>query len=155
MDTTTKTQLEAINDFRNALIEFELNGSAEATLKTSVSQSLRDIQVRDFALGVTSENHSPELVLSFITYLADTTITEEIAPIQSIRASYLYRLGNTPEAYLALDKATEASPNYSLTLLLRRVFGSNWPAEAFDAMTRELHPKVVAGIEAGANLEIA
>ena len=155
MDTSLKTQLEAINDFRNALIEFELNGSAEATLKTSVANSLRDIQVRDFALGVTSENHSPELVLSFITYLSDTDNQAEIAPIQSIRASYLYRLGNTPEAYLALDKATEASPNYSLTLLLRRVFGSNWPAEAFDAMTRELHPKVVAGIEAGADLEIA
>jgi hypothetical protein len=147
METTVKTQAQAVNEFRNALIEFEMNGTVETALKTSVAHSLRDIQLRDFALGITAENHTPELVFAFITYLGDTTITEEIAPIQSIRASYLYRLGDTTQAYLALDKATEANPKYSLTLLLRRVFGSGWPAEAFEAMTRELHPKVVSGIE--------
>jgi len=147
MDTQVKSQAQAVNEFRNALIEFELNGSVETTLKTSVSHSLRDIQLRDFALGITAENHTPELVLAFITYLSDTTVTEEIAPIQSVRASFLYRLGNTKEAYLALDKATEANPKYALTILLRRVFGSGWPAGSFEAMTRELHPKVVAGIQ--------
>lgn len=147
MDTTVKTQSQAVNEFRNALIEYELNGNVEMSLKNSVAHSLRDIQLRDFALGITTENHTRELVLSFITYLADTTITEEIAPIQSIRASYLYQLGNTAEAYEALDKATEANPKYSLTTLLRRVFGSGWPTEAFESMTRELHPKVLSGIE--------
>jgi hypothetical protein len=147
METTVKTQAQAVNEFRNALIEFEMNATVEATLKTSVTHSLRDIQLRDFALGITAENHTPELVLAFMDYLSDTTITEEIAPIQSIRASYLYRLGDTTEAYLALDKATEATPNYSLTILLRRVFGSGWPSGAFEAMTQELHPKVVSGIE--------
>ena len=147
MDTQVKSQAQAVNEFRNALIEFELNATVETTLKNSVAHSLRDIQLRDFALGITAENHTPELVLAFMDYLNDTTITEEIAPINSIRASYLYRLGNTKEAYLALDKATEANPKYSLTLLLRRVFGSGWAPEAFEAMTRELHPKVVSGIE--------
>jgi len=147
LETTVKSQSQAVNEFRNALIEFELNGTIETTLKNSVAHSLRDIQLRDFALGITAENHTPELVLAFITYLGDTTITEEIAPIQSIRASFLYRLGDTTQAYLALDKATEANPKYALTILLRRVFGSGWPSEAFEAMTRELHPKVVSGIE--------
>ena len=147
LDTQVKSQAQAVNEFRNALIEFELNGTIEITLKTSVAHSLRDIQLRDFAMGITAENHTPELVLAFLTYLGDTTITEEIAPIESVRASYLYRLGHTTEAYSALDKATEANPKYALTILLRRVFGSGWPTEAFVAMTQELHPKVVSGIE--------
>ena len=37
-------------------------------------------------------------------------------------------------------------PKYALTILLRRVFGSGWPAAAFAAMRMELHPKVTAGI---------
>jgi hypothetical protein len=147
MSTTIKTQAQAVNELRDAIIEFETTGVIGEALKTSVAHSLRDIQLRDFALGITAENHTPELVLVFMNYLNDTTITEEIAPINSIRASYLYRLGNTTEAYLALDKATEADPKYSLTILLRRVFGSGWAPEAFEAMTRELHPKVVSGIE--------
>jgi len=146
METTIKTQSQAVNEFRNALIEFEMNGTIEATLKNSVAHSLRDIQLRDFAMGITTENHTPELVLAFMNYLGDTTIAEEIAPIHSVRASYLYRLGDTENAYEALDKATEANPKYALTLLLRRVFGSGWPSEAFVSMTNELHPKVVAGI---------
>jgi hypothetical protein len=154
MSTTVTTQAEAINELRNAVIEYETTGAVNDDLKTSVAHSLRDIQVRDFILGITAEGHSTELVANFLDYLSDTTTTEEIAPINASLASYLYRLGNTAGAYKCLDKATEADPKYSLTILLRRVFGSGWPSEAFEAMTRELHPKVVAGIEAGNDLEI-
>jgi hypothetical protein len=154
MSTTVATQAEAINELRNAVIEYETTGAVNDDLKTSVAHSLRDIQVRDFILGITAEGHSTELVANFIDYLSTTAITEEVAPINASLASYLYRLGNTAGAYKCLDKATEADPKYSLTILLRRVFGSGWAPEAFEAMTRELHPKVVAGIEAGADLDI-
>jgi hypothetical protein len=154
MSTTVTTQAEAINELRNAVIEYETTGAVNDDLKTSVAHSLRDIQVRDFILGITAEGHSTELVANFLDYLSNTTTTEEVAPINASLASYLYRLGNTAGAYKCLDKATEADPKYSLTILLRRVFGSGWPSEAFEAMTRELHPKVVAGIEAGADLDI-
>lgn len=155
MTTQVTTQAEAINELRDAVIEFESNGFVNDDLKVSVSRSLRDIQVRDFILGITAEGHSTELIANFIDYLSTTAITEEIAPINACLASYLYRLGNTAGAYKCLDKATEADPKYSLTLLLRRVFGSGWPAEAFESMTRELHPKVVEGIEQGGELVIA
>jgi hypothetical protein len=154
MSTTVTTQAEAINELRNAVIEYETTGIVNDELKNSVTHSLRDIQVRDFILGITAEGHSTELVANFLDYLSDTTTTEEIAPINASLASYLYRLGNTAGAYKCLDKANWADPKYSLTILLRRVFGSGWPSEAFEAMTRELHPKVVAGIEAGNDLDI-
>jgi hypothetical protein len=155
MTTQVTTQAEAINELRDAVIEFESNGFVNDDLKVSVSRSLRDIQVRDFILGITAEGHSTELIANFIDYLSTTAITEEVAPINASLASYLYRLGNTAGAYKCLDKATEADPKYSLTILLRRVFGSGWPSEAFEAMTRELHPKVVAGINEGGELVIA
>lgn len=154
MDTMDKTQAQAINEMRNAVIEFETTGSLSDEVKTSVTHSLRDIQVRDFLMGVTYENHTTELVTNFIEYLSTTTTPEEIAPINSVLASYRYRLGDTKGASECLDKSTEADPKYSLTLLLRRVIGSGWPSGAFEAMTIELHPKVVAGIEEGGVLEI-
>jgi tetratricopeptide (TPR) repeat protein len=147
LDTTIKTQAEAINELRNAVIEYETTGAVSDDLKTSVNYSLRDIQVRDFILGITSEGHSVDLIANLLSYLSTTATSDEVAPINASLASYLYRLGNTEGAYECLNKATEANPNYSLTTLLRRVFGAGWSSEAFEAMTRELHPKVVAGIE--------
>ena len=155
MTTQVTTQAQAIDEVRNAVIEFETTGIVNDDLKVCVSNSLRDIQVRDFILGITAEGHSTELIANFIEYLGTTATADEIAPINACLASYLYRLGNTEGAYKCLDKATEANPKYSLTLLLRRVFGSGWPSEAFEAMTRELHPKVVAGINEGGELVIA
>ena len=154
MSTQVKTQAQAINEVRDAIIEFESNGFVNDELKVSVLHSLRDIQVRDFLMGVTFEGHSTELVANFVEHLSTTAITEEVAPINSVLASYRYRLGNTKGASECLDKATEADPKHSLTLLLRRVIGAGWPAGAFESMTIELHPKVVEGIESGADLDI-
>jgi hypothetical protein len=60
-----------------------------------------------------------------------------------------YERGESELAYRALDRATVDDPKYALTILLRRVFGSGWPAAAFAAMRVELHPKVTAGIFEG------
>jgi hypothetical protein len=154
MSTTVQTQAQAINELRDAIIEFESNGFVNDDLKVSVSRSLRDIQVRDFLMGVTYEGHSTQLVARFIEHLITTATTEEIAPLNSVLGAYRYRMDDTTGAIECLDNATEADPKHSLTLLLRRVIGSGWPAGAFEAMTVELHPKVVAGIEAGGDLDL-
>lgn len=154
MSTTVKTQAQAINELRDAIIEFETNGFVNDELKVSVSRSLRDIQVRDFLMGVTYEGHSVELIARFVEHLITTATPEEIAPMNSILGAYRYRMGDTNGASECLDNATEADPKHSLTLLLRRVIGSGWPSGAFEAMTVELHPKVVAGIEAGGDLDL-
>lgn len=154
MSTTVKTQAQAINELRDAIIEFEANGFVNDELKVSVSRSLRDVQVRDFLMGVTYEGHSIELVAHFIEHLITTSTSEEVAPLNSVLGAYRYRMGDTTGASECLDNATEADPKHSLTLLLRRVIGSGWPSGAFDAMTLELHPKVVAGIEEGGELEL-
>jgi len=155
MTTTIKTQAQAINELRDAVIEFETTGALNDELKTRVNYSLHDIQVRDFLMGITYENHSTEIIASFIEYLATDVEMHYGAPLFAVLGAYRYRLGNTKGASECLDTATQHDPNYSLTTLLKRVIGSGWPAGAFDSMTMELHPKVVEGIEQGGELEIS
>jgi hypothetical protein len=58
-------------------------------------------------------------------------------------AALEYEQDNKEDALITLSNANQ---NYSLAMLLARVFEAGWPAEAFGNMRDELHPKVVAGI---------
>jgi hypothetical protein len=69
-----------------------------------------------------------------------------VAPIASLFASLAYERGEGALAQKALDRALADDDQYSLALLLRRVFNAGWPPESFTAMRIDLHPKVVAGI---------
>lgn len=126
--------------------EFEKFG--ESSTQENIARvlgSLSDIQVRDFALG--SHNaQSFEVYWSMWHYLLQVAPVGFVAPVACLFATLAYEKGDTSLAYRALDRATVDQPAYSLTILLRRVFGSGWPAGAFAAMRTELHPKVTAGI---------
>jgi hypothetical protein len=105
----------------------------------------KDIQLRDFVLGLPSERP----IAAVNTYLAsfmDVVPGEFIAPVASILAANLYSIEEDESAREVLSQALENNPTYSLANLLRRVFNSNWPADALKAMTEELHPKVKAGM---------
>lgn len=106
---------------------------------------LSDIQVRDFALG-SHNRDSFETYWGMWHYLLQIAPVGFVAPVACLFATLAYERGDTALAYRALDRATTDQPAYSLTILLRRVFGSGWPAGAFAAMRVELHPKVTAGI---------
>ena len=108
---------------------------------------LTDIQVRDYALGLVDVSKADTLIpaLTHLMELAPTD-TEYMNAPASILAALYYEMEDKNNAYLALSNAQH---NYSLSTLLRRVFGSGWPAEAFASMRAELHPKVTAGIFEG------
>ena len=106
---------------------------------------LSDIQVRDFALG-SHNRDSFDTYWGMWLYLLQNAPVGFVAPVACLFATLAYERGDTALAYRALDRATVDQPAYSLTILLRRVFGSGWPAGAFAAMRVELHPKVTAGI---------
>ena len=126
--------------------EFEKHGVASnPDLIARVLGRLSDIQVRDFALG-THNSESFETYWSMWHYLVQIAPVGFVAPVATLFATLAYERGDTPLAYRSLERATIDAPTYSLTILLRRVFGSGWPAAAFAAMRVELHPKVTAGI---------
>jgi len=105
----------------------------------------KDIQLRDFVLGLPSERPI-EAVNKYLLYFIDTVPNDFIAPVASILASNIYSMDNTEGAKKLLTKALENNPSYSLANLLNRVFNSGWPSGAFVAMTHELHPKVKEGM---------
>lgn len=105
----------------------------------------KDIQLRDFVLGLPSERKIQD-VNSYLVCLMDSIPDEFKAPVASILAANLYSMEDVDSAKEVLNTALINDPQYSLANLLKRVFNSNWPAEAFTAMTMELHPKVKEGM---------
>lgn len=120
------------------------NDSTDIETVANVLWYLTDIQVRDYALGLLGEPDVSKTAAA-LKYLVDQ------APVNSayinapatLLAQVFYEIGNTADAFLMLSTAQE---DYSLRLLLDRVFKANWDPKSFIRMREELHPKVVAGI---------
>jgi hypothetical protein len=121
-------------------------GTFEPTDETTakILHYLTDIQVRDYALGLITIYDAKQTIdaLNFLLDQAPTDTAFINAPA-CLLAALLYDRGDSASALVTL---TNVSGYYSLGLLLTRVFKAGWPAGSFTAMTKELHPKVVAGI---------
>ena len=122
--------------------------NCDVELMSQVVGRLSDIQVRDFAMG-THNAETFDIYWNMWLYLLRIAPNDFVAPVACLFATLAYERGEKELAYRALDRATVDDPKYALTILLRRVFGSGWPATAFAAMRVELHPKVTAGIFEG------
>lgn len=125
---------------------FESFTQETASMETAatVLHYLTDIQVRDFALGLLDPAKAEQQV-PMLEYLVDQapTDSEFINAPACLLAQIYYEQNKTGDAFLQL---CNAQPNYSLALLLDRVFKSNWDPKSFAKMREELHPKVIAGI---------
>jgi hypothetical protein len=137
-------QRKMLTDNIYALLNTKEEPTVEHIAQVTVALD-KDIQLRDFLLGLPSE-YSMEDVNNYLGYFWDSVPKEYIAPIASVLASNLYSLERLDDAKEMLATALIAKPNYSLAVLLNRVFNSGWPSGAFVAMTHELHPKVKAGM---------
>jgi len=122
--------------------------NCDVELMSQVIGRLSDIQVRDFAMG-THNAETFDTYWNMWLYLLRIAPNGFVAPVACLFATLAYERGDNELAYRALDRATVDDPKYALSILLRRVFGSGWPAAAFAAMRLELHPKVTAGIFEG------
>lgn len=145
---------EAINELQRdgatAVIDLageyrEGRGCEDRELAARVIGRMSDIQVRDFALG-SHTDESNEFYWRMWRDLLRIAPRGFVAPIASLFASMAYERGEGALAHRAIDRALADDDQYSLALLLRRVFTAGWPPQSFAAMRAELHPKVVAGI---------
>ena len=105
---------------------------------------LTDIQVRDFALGIL-DKYNATRTKEALLYLVDKAPTDSayINAPATLLAQLYYEQGNTADAFLTLQNAQE---NYSLRLLLDRVFRAGFAPEGFARMREDLHPQVVKNI---------
>ena len=146
MDDLNLLQRDGATAVIDLAIQFADRGyNCDIELLSQVVGRLSDIQVRDFALG-THNAQTFDTYWNMWLYLLRVAPVGFIAPVACLFATLAYERGDSELAYRALDRATEDDPKYALSILLRRVFGSGWPAAAFAAMRMELHPKVTAGI---------
>ena len=105
----------------------------------------KDLQVRDYAMGLATDENKDKL-FNLWYWLMNIAPIGFIAPVACIFAACAYESGESDLANKALDKAFADLPAYPLALLLRRVFQSAWPAHSFAQMRAQLHPKVCASL---------
>lgn len=120
-------------------------GPSDRTLVARMIGRMSDVQVRDYALGVHTED-SYDLYFTMWRELLRFAPRGFVAPIACIVAAMAYENGDGALAQKALDRAFDDDDHYPLASLLRRVFNAGWPPESFSSMRAELHPKVIAAI---------
>lgn len=150
------SDLEAESDRDIAYKAFQVNGAdAINDLITSdeinpdtanqVLGSLVDLQVRDYAIGITSESNKDKLTKIWAE-LTKTAPAGAIAPVATLCAVVNYESGNEQTALDMLKIARDDESEYPLALLIARVIKAGWGAGGFTLMRKQLHPKVVATI---------
>lgn len=110
-----------------------------------VLNRLQDLQVRDYAMGITTSENIDALQ-SLWQWLMRVAPKGYLAPVATLFAAAAYENGDGALAGRALDRAFADDVTYSLAKLLRRVFAAGWPPESFTRMRGELHPKICAAI---------
>lgn len=120
-------------------------GATNRTLVARLIGRMSDLQVRDYAMGVHTED-TYDLYFMMWRELLRLAPVGFVAPIACIVGAMAYEGGDGALAQKALDRAFDDDEHYPLVALLRRVFNAGWPPESFSSMRAELHPKVVASI---------
>jgi hypothetical protein len=118
---------------------------SDKTLVARMIGRMSDVQVRDYALGVHSED-TYDLYFTMWRELLRMAPRGFVAPIACIVAAMAYENGDGALAQKALDRAIADDEQYPLAALLRRVFNAGWPPQSFAQMRAELHPKVITSI---------
>jgi hypothetical protein len=132
--------------FSDLLANFSKDGTCkDKSLIALVLVRLDDLQVRDYAMGIT-DSENIENLFNMWRWLLQIAPVGYLAPIASLYSAVSYEKGDNALALAALEQALADDPEYPLALLLRRVYLAGWPAESFATMRKELHPKVCAAL---------
>jgi hypothetical protein len=110
-----------------------------------VLKRLHDLQVRDYAMGVSTPENC-ESLFSMWRWLLRTAPKGYVAPVAVVFATLAYERGEGALAQRALERALEDDSHYQMAKLLRRTFAAGWPPASFTAMREELHPKICASL---------
>ena len=129
----------------NAINDLIANDEMDTNTINLVLGSLVDLQVRDYAVGITNESNRDKLI-NIWSALAILAPKGALAPVATLCAIANYESGNVKTALEWLALAQKDESEYPLAKLISRVIGAEWGAEQFAEMRKQLHPKVVATI---------
>ena len=134
---------KAVELFINNFDTIKNNEELMTETTAAVLLGLRDIQVRDYAMGLLVPEETDKTI-PILEWLKDAATSDTVAAPATLLALTYYQKSDVDKA-IELLKIGKGQ-GYSLANLLSRVFSSGWPIAAFHAMQMELHPKVTAGI---------
>jgi hypothetical protein len=109
-------------------------------LVAAVLNAMRDLQVRDYMMGIVYQIKDS---IDILESLIEKAPKEYADPAIALVSTVYYENDRVEDA---INTINEASEDYSLATLLKRVYSAGWPKESFAQMRSDLHPKVVAGI---------
>jgi len=146
VDCVLDLQREGAHAVNKLITEFEQSGiSKDYQLIALVLTRLLDLQVRDYAMGMTTVENS-KMIWDMWRWLLRIAPRGYVAPVATVFAASSYELGEGALAQRALDRAFEDDPKYQMAKLLRRTFTAGWPPSAFTEMRADLHPKICAAL---------
>lgn len=136
---------EAVSLINESILNFE-DGLPTETISKLIYSINNEIQIRDYLLGL--PNTFPlETCRSFISYVGASVDESEAYSIFTVLSAYFFELDEMELSALSIATALNIKPDYSLALLLKRVYEAGWSAKAFVQMRDELHEKVVEHLE--------
>ncbi len=136
---------EAVNLINDSIMNFE-DGLSTETISKLIYSINNEIQIRDYLLGI-PETFSMDTCKAFVSYLADSVDGAERYSLQTILSCYFFETEDLELSAMFLASALDIKSDYSLGLLIKRVIEAGWPADSFATMRKELHSKVVEGLE--------
>lgn len=139
-------------DGANAILDFLHDFAVDRIcrdkrLVAKVLVRLKDLQVRDFALG--SMSAEGDLYFDAWNWLLRKAPEGFVAAPATLFAVAAYERGDGAMANLALERAEGDQANYSMIKLLRQLFRSGKTPTIFSELRAELHPKVCAALFSG------
>jgi len=156
MNTTTQLTwrdgVEAIDTLVSA--ELDKQEYPQEAVAHAVVAMTTNLQHRDYFLGLAKCDNLEVMTAVAVNVINQVDNEMDKVPFYSCLSAFYYELNAEESAKEALAFALQANPDYSLAKLLYRVIEAGWSNSAMGTMRKELHPKVIEGLDKNADTPI-
>jgi hypothetical protein len=156
MNTTTQLTwrdgVEAIDTLVSA--ELDKQEYPQEAVANAVVAMTTNLQHRDYFLGLAKCDNLEVMTSVAVNVINQLDNETDKVPFYTCLSAFYYELGADESAKEALAFALQINADYGLAKLLYRVIEAGWGGEQFGAMRKELHSKVVDGMDKNADTPI-
>jgi len=141
-----ETNIRIVEDIRSAIAKLAdgITPSAQHIAEVAVATN-ENIQIRDFLMGVQLETNI-DYVGNYVSLLGNAIKKDKAIPLATVFCGLLYQQDEKEHAKEFLSTILEVNPEYSLAVLLKRVFAAEWSPKNLTKMAEQLHPLVIKTI---------
>lgn len=145
MDSTKDLKVgQVVELIDNSISQFAKTGKVDRDSMNLITYAVSlDVKLRDYLLGLPAD-YSLEQCKLFLNHILLLANQDEIHPLLTILSAWEFEAGDEYKSHLA--EALSLEPDYSLALLLTRVFAS-YDSLKMSNLRKQLHPKVRIDLE--------